>query len=387
MGAYSSSGYTRKRIADWDADLKALYRSIFGENIDLSSDTQDGQLIGALAETLSNQDATNELLSGIINPNTVEGNWQSTLVRLNGITRLGAASSTVNLTFTGTNGIIIPAGTIVEEITNGEKFATNQPAEILGGTATVAATAQNTGAIIALSGTITEMVSQISGVDSVTNANDATLGRDEESDGDLRLRRFRSVALASSALTDSIRAAVADIDGVTNIRVYENKTNATNADGIDPHSVAVVVVGGDDTEIAQTILENMSLGGTYGSTTETVEDNQGNEIDINFSRPTDVDIHIEMDIRKFSTFPGDGEDQIKAAIIEYMENNPDTKLSIGEDVVYSALFCPIMSVGGLSVTDLTIGTSASPTDKDDIAIAFDEIAEFDTSRITINTVS
>jgi uncharacterized phage protein gp47/JayE len=387
MGSYSPEGYTRKRLADWDTDLKALYRSIFGENIDLSADTQDGQLIGAWAETLSNQDMTNELLSMIINPNAAEKNWLSTLVKLNGIQRQGAASSTVELTFTGSNGVIIPSGTQVEETTNGEKFATNQPAEIIGGTATVSATALNKGPIVALSGTLTELVSQVSGIISVTNANDATLGRLEESDGSLRLRRFRSVALASTSLTDSVLAAIANLEGVINARVYENKTNATDSNGITAHSIAAVVVGGNDTEIAQTILQKMSLGGTFGSTTVAVEDGQGNAIDINFSRPTDVDIYIEMDVRKFSSFPDGGDDLIKAAIIDYMENNADTRLKIGDDVVYSSLFCPIMSVGGLSVTDLTIGTTASPTGKVDIPIGFDEIAEFDTSRITITTVS
>jgi len=387
MGIYTPEGYMRKRLVDWQSDLVGIYRSIFGENYDLSSDTQDGQLIGAIAESLSSLDMTVEALTSITNPNSAEKNWLSILMALNGLTRLGSAFSTVALTFTGSNGTIIPAGTVVEETTNGKKFSTNQPAEILSGTATVDATATETGPIIALSGTITELVSQVSGIDSVTNLNDATIGRDIESDGDARIRRFRSVALASTSLTDSVKSAVANLENVINVKAYENKTNATNSDGIPAHSLAVVVVGGDDTEIAQTILQKMSLGGTFGSTTETVQDSQGNDVDISFSRPDDVEIYIEMDVRKFSDYPGDGDDQIKANIIEYFENNPDTRLLIGEDVIYSSLFCPIMSVGGMSVTDLTIGTSASPTGKVDISIGFDEIANFDTSRITINTVS
>ena len=387
MGIYTPEGYMRKRLVDWQSDLVGIYRSIFGENYDLSSDTQDGQLIGAIAESLSSLDMTVEALTSITNPNSAEKNWLSILMALNGLTRLGSAFSTVALTFTGSNGTIIPAGTVVEETTNGKKFSTNQPAEILSGTATVDATATETGPIIALSGTITELVSQVSGIDSVTNLNDATIGRDIESDGDARIRRFRSVALASTSLTDSVKSAVANLENGINVKAYENKTNATNSDGIPAHSLAVVVVGGDDTEIAQTILQKMSLGGTFGSTTETVQDSQGNDVDISFSRPDDVEIYIEMDVRKFSDYPGDGDDQIKANIIEYFENNPDTRLLIGEDVIYSSLFCPIMSVGGMSVTDLTIGTSASPTGKVDISIGFDEIANFDTSRITINTVS
>jgi len=389
MGNFSDQGYQRERIVDWQNKIEALYYSIFGSNIDLSADTMDGQLIGALAEMLSNQDQIVEAALKVCDPNQAAETWLSTLAVLNGITRNGATYSTATVTFTGTNGVIIPEGAIVSETANGEKFATDEDVTIASGTASVLATALNSGAVIATAGTITEMETQIVGVTSVTNANDATIGREYETDSELRIRRLRSVAVSSVGLVDSVYAALADLDDVASVLVKENKTDATDGDGIPPHSVAAIVSGGDDTEIATAILLKKSIGcDTYGSTTETVYDSQGEAIDISFSRPTGVDIYIDMDIRKLQGFESTGEDDIKAAIIEYFETDPDTRIAIGGDVIYSQLYIPIMvNVPGVSVVDLTVGITAAPTGKDDIAIAFDELAAFDTSRITITDVT
>lgn len=388
MGYFTNEGFQRERLADWQAKIEAIYYSVFGSNIDLSANTLDGQLIGLLAEMLSNQDQVLESCVKVVNPNEAASTWLSSLAFLNGLTRNDATKSTASVTFSGQNGTIIPAGTVVSETQNGAKFETDASATIASGTATVSCTALEAGATIATAGTITELETQIAGVDSVTNAADAVVGREYESDGDLRIRRLRSVAVSSIGLVDSVRAALADLDDVESVSVLENKTNTTDADGLPPHSIAAIVVGGDDTEIAESILAKKSIGcDTYGSTTETVYDSEGTAVDISFSRPSPINIYIEMDIRKLQGFESTGEDDIKAAIIDYFETNTDTRLTIGGDVIYSQLYIPIMGVPGVSVTDLTVGTTASPTGKTDIAIAFDEIADFDTSRITITDVT
>lgn len=53
-------------------------------------------------------------------------------------------------------------------------------------------------------------------------------------------------------LADIARAAAA-VDGVSFVRVYENRTGATNAIGLTSHSIGVAALGGDDAAVASAI--------------------------------------------------------------------------------------------------------------------------------------
>ncbi len=87
MGTFSSDGYIRERMDAWQTKLKDIYYSIFGDDIDLSDDSQDGQVIGALSEAFANQDQQVELVSKVCNPNEAQASYLSTLVKINGINR------------------------------------------------------------------------------------------------------------------------------------------------------------------------------------------------------------------------------------------------------------------------------------------------------------
>lgn len=92
---------------------------------------------------------------------------------------LNGTNSTVTVTFTGTPTTSIPAGTIIAENASGyqNEFITNTTVVIGGGgTVSVACTAASTGLVIAPPGTITLIITPVSGVSSVTNASAAVIG-------------------------------------------------------------------------------------------------------------------------------------------------------------------------------------------------------------------
>ena len=63
--------------------------------------------------------------------------------------------------------------------------------------------------------------------------------------------------------------------------------------------------------------------------TEIVTDSQGFAQTIKFSRPTTVDIYVEVDLTVDSNlYPANGDDQVEAAIVAYGD-----ALGIGTDVV------------------------------------------------------
>jgi hypothetical protein len=120
----------------------------------------------------------------------------------------------------------------------------------------------------------------------------------------LRSRRERSVARDAQAIIDAIFAAVANVPGVTQNVVLENDTDVTDSNGLPPHSFQVIVVGGVDEEIANVIWLKKPAGIlSFGSATTQILDSQGIPHDISFSRPTTVDIYVEIDLTTFPEYP------------------------------------------------------------------------------------
>ena len=79
----------------------------------------------------------------------------------------------------------------------------------------VDAEASETGPIAALTGTLTEIDTPVTGLDSVTNKEDATPGRDEETDSELKVRRENALQVSGAGTLESIRSRLLDLAGVT----------------------------------------------------------------------------------------------------------------------------------------------------------------------------
>ena len=388
MGDFSNNGYSRDRLEDYFQRIKDGYKIIFGENIDLSPDSQDGQIVGILSEIYADLDQFAEAAYKSFNPQESQGTSLSSLVLLNGIRRKDATSSNATITCTGTNGTVIPAGSAVKTSDSGERFIIDFDISISSGTGTGSCTAENTGAVQALAGTLTVIDTPISGWESVTNNNDADLGNDEETDAELRTRRRKSVAISARNVVDTIFAQLSNLENVVAVRVLENVEDEDDpTTGIRAHGIRCIVQGGDDEKIANTIWLNKTGGSpTDGDQIVNITDSQGAEQEIRFDRPNDVAVYIDLTVQKFDNYPADGDDQIKREIVDYFENDPETAVSIGDDVSYNEIFRPAYRVDGFSASSLKIGTSSPPTGETDISINFDELARFDTSRINIYTV-
>jgi hypothetical protein len=76
---------------------------------------------------------------------------------------------------------------------------------------------------------------------------------------------------------------------------------------------------------------------------------------------------------------------IKAAIVSFAQS----QFSIGDSVIQSELYAPIMSAiqNTGSILSLFIGLAPTPTTTTDIAIAYNAIADFDPGLITVNVTT
>jgi len=240
--------------------------------------------------------------------------------------------------------------------------------------------AVNAGPIDQPANTIDTILTPMLGWDSVINPLAASSGEDRETDEELRLR-FRNAKFERATNTyDSIYSALINLDGVTEVTIYENETNITDGNGVPGHSFLPIVVGGLSQSIGDAIWENKPIGIlSYGNTSVNVSDIQGGTHVVSFSRPNALVIYISMDITTDANFPANGNDLIKSNIIQYFEDN----LGTGDDVIYSRLYTPINAVQGHEVVSLKIGTAPSPTGVINIPVAFNQIASISAINIVI----
>ncbi|UZS00941.1 baseplate protein [Pseudomonas phage vB_PsaM_M1] len=240
--------------------------------------------------------------------------------------------------------------------------------------------AVNSGPISQQANTITSITTPILGWDSVTNPIAATEGRLRETDEELRLRFRNSKFERATNTLDAVYSALIGVTGVEQVIIYENDTDVVDGNGVPAHSFLPIVVGGTSVDIANAIWRNKPIGIlSDGNTTVSINDIQGFPHDISFERPNPVVIHINMTLTTDALFPANGEDQIKAAIVQYFTDN----FGIGNDVIYSRLFTPINSVPGHQVDALTIGLAPLPVGMANIPIAFNEVASISDVNIVI----
>lgn len=358
--------------------LKDEYRLIYGEDVYLEADSQDGQWIAVMARAMFDTMQVAAAVYNSFSPLTAQSDALTRNVKINGIRRLAPSFSTVDLRIVGQAGTIITNGQAEDNLS--QKW--NLPASVtipVEGEITVTATADEIGAISAAANTITKIRTPTIGWQSVTNPSPAAEGDPVESDAQLRRRQANSTMIPSQSVMEGITGAVASIQGVQRFRGYENDSNETDDDGIPAHSISLVVEGGDATAIAETIANKKTAGtGTYGTTSVTVNDQYGIANTINFYRPTVATIGVEISLTARAGYLSTTEDLIKAALAQYLNG-----LEIGDDIFISKLYVPANLTNNASVEDtfdvtaIRIKKNAGAFGTSNITLAFNEIAEND----------
>lgn len=234
-----------------------------------------------------------------------------------------------------------------------------------------------TGPNEALRGEINVIGTPTSGLTDVENVIAADVGRDEETDAALRTRRLLQLKAVSLA------TKLAELSNVDDVRVYENNDGETDDDGRPGHTVECVVTGGDDDEIAQTIFDVKPAGiGTYGNTLKLVEDEQGADHAIYYSRPTDVDIWVTVVVDgtySEESLPSLASAAIKTAVVNYGKT-----FKAGLDVIPQRISGAIFAaVEGLEELTIKVGTSSSPSSTSRLAIGANQVARFSVYRTVV----
>lgn len=366
--------------------LKTEYRGIYGEDVYLENDSQDGQLLGIFAAAINDANAMAVAVYNAFSPSSAQGVGLSRVVKINGISRNLPSYSSADLEIVGQAGSTILGG-LARDV-NGYLWALPSVVNIPpGGAITVTATAQQVGAVAAAAGEINAIATPTLGWQSVTNPLAAVMGAPVEQDAQLRRRQTVSTALPSLTVLDGMIGAVASLQGVTRYAAYENDTSLTDADGVPSHSIAMVVEGGDAQAIADAILAKKTPGaGTYGTTEQSSVDVYGIRHAIRFFRPTLVPVTYALTVRALPGFTTGVQDAIRQALADWTN-----ALAIGASVYLTRAYVPAnlpSSPAGATfeIMSMTMARDGSTPVAADVAIAFSEVASGDIANVILTVV-
>lgn len=361
------------------------YKDVYGKDVVLTPDTQDGQWVALQAQALHDTMEVCGKVYRSFSPATALSDALDTNVRINGIRRNKATYSMCDVKLIGTAGTEIINGS-VKDINN---QVWNLPPEVIipvNGEITVTATAANTGSVTALPNTINIINTPTRGWQSVNNENEAFTGSPIETDAELRQRQGISTALPSQTILEGMIGAIAGISGVTRYKGYENDDNVPDNNGIPAHTSCMVVEGGDAEEIAQQIVLHKTVGsGTYGDTSIDIRDRYGVLTEIKFQRPTYHHIKIQVNITPLQGYSATYATEMKQRLADYING-----LDIGDTVYISRLYPPALSCNGENTDTFIITSILAAKDEEelsnkDIEIEFNAVAMADLDDIEIIT--
>lgn len=371
----------------WVAWVQAVYRTCYGADISIGSNTPDGNFLNILSSAFNDVNQAAVQVYQNQSPQTAQGYGLSQLVKLNNITRNIATKSISSAQrVVGRPGIAVIGLVVGDDLDLGLEFVVDDIPEMPPeGEITVTATCTVVGDVFVPAGHLTKfVVGQVDGLQTTTNLVNTTRGAPVESDAALRLRQSRSPAINSQTTLDALYARIADVDGVIRLKIYENDGDAVGPGGQPGHSIWVVVEGGDLPTIAKIINDTeVPGGGTFGSVQLTVVDDHGTATTISLSPVGDVPIDVEVTIQPFAGYTAAVGDEIKAEVARFL-----SAADIGEDSYITRLdgAANLENSGNASTFVVTLvrqRRDANPLAHADVVIAPDEASISSVGRVTL----
>jgi uncharacterized phage protein gp47/JayE len=368
-----ANGLVVETTDDIATAIVTALKTIYGDDINLASNSPDGQMVGIYSQASSDQ---LDLLMDIYNMFSVDsayGVGLQRLVALNGMTLRPGTYTTTPVGITTDRALTLPgmdqAVVTPFQIRDANNTWTLISSYVFGAAGTQALVFQCTemGPISPLPNTINSQATPTLGVIAVNNPtiSGTVLGQDEETDPDLRSRHARSFFLASSSPADAVEAGLLSIADVTDAVVIENDTNGT-VDGIPAHSIWATVVGGTDAEISTAIYSKKAPGcGTYGAVSAVVIRPNGQGATMYWDIGVEEDLYVQFGL--ISSVPGItfDEDLIKQQLTAAMVNfwKLGKTATIGDIVRAMYIIEPraILTSIGVSSDGMSYSDTVSPT--------------------------
>ena len=353
-------------------------KGIFGQDIYLEPDSQDYQMISAFA--LMIYDTQQALLLAYQNnsPATAVHTGLDRIVAINGIRRKKAGYSSCAVKLSGTPHTKINQGIVADK--RGQQWALPEQVTIgASGSVQVTAVCKSAGRMIANPGDIDTIVTPTKGWTAVENLVSAAVGAEEETDSALRIKQSASVANPSRSVFEGTIGAIANAPGVVRHAAYENDTDEV-LNGLPPHSITLVVEGGEDDQLGQLIYLHKTPGCyTNGDVVVQVAGAYGITTPIRFYQPGYVDVEVTVQIHPLSGYT----DATVAAIRENIYTSIN-HLAIGQSAYTANLNGPVLEALGQPPTFYVEQLTANR--KNEAAASVIEIGLIEAARIAMEDI-
>lgn len=385
----TNSGVQIQTFEEIVAELQAAYREIYGQEIDLSSNTPDGQRIGIEAKARLDMQSYGVALYNSLDPDLATGLSQDSIIKISGITRRPATRSTWDIEVTTDRSLTLDAGyTIKDDI--GQKWILTTPVSLLAGTTTVTFRAEQFGAVEGFAGATLQQDTIVLGVTALEALGNATVGIDEETPEELRIRRNRSLQNPAYSVIGSLFAKLANLPGVTDVAVYENDTKTDDpATGIEANTIWAVVEGGAQADIVETIVKQKTAGANTkgdeeGTYIETLVRPDGSTFTITHTMRFDREELTPIFVNVTATRK-DSDTPIDTALIA--QEIANASFNIGDNILATELYRYGYNAGaGFILTDMEISTDDITYTDERIVSALDGKFTISAANVTVTEV-
>lgn len=324
-------------------DLNSIYATD-GDEINFDSETPDGQFTNILAQIGTDIRELAQEIYNSFDPDKCSGVIQDSRYALNYISRNGGTftiqnidmniNQTITLEGLDANYNDIDAASYTVSDDAGNLWYLIDTTTLQPGTSSLPFRAKNMGLVQPTIGTITTQVTTVLGVTSVINSvAPTTLGTEQETDAQFRIRRNRSTERRGLNNIDATLSQILDLEGVSDATTHVNPEQTTDATGTLPGQVWVIVEGGANSDIADVIYANSCGRSTRGNVSVEVPTVSGQIFNVNFDRPTPIPLYIKFDFQLIVELSAVNMNGIKATIAENLT------YSLNEDAETSKPTC------------------------------------------------
>lgn len=388
-----AAGLQIQTLEEVFAELVTRARAAFGANVNTTLQSVLGNLLRIHAEF---ETVDQELLLSVwqsFDPDLAEGVSLDRIAALTGSRRRGAVQSLILAAqFNGTPATAIANGRRVRLVQTQSVWEVIGGPYVIGGGGTVVGIvqAQVAGPVAALAtGTAGwQILDAVAGWASFQSNTDAVVGRLAESDKSFRQRRLLELFRPATGPLAAIRAAVAAVEGIDGVQVYQNLGLTTDADGIPGKSFNVVVDGTTyvDQEVRDAIFSRMPPGAdAYGTdVTGTSTDVEGGVQPVNFDEVDYIDVWLRATLTTSTSedvYPIEGDTAVEDAMLAYGAANN----GIGRDVLPVAYVGAIMAaaVPGIDAILVERSLDGASWSSAKLSIGIRERARFDSTRTSV----
>lgn len=381
----TNTGYIAPTYAEWLDDVEDDFRSRFGDDIAITSNSNFGILARILAWRLTeiSQQMEQVYYSGFYSTAN-----DSALDRLGaniGVPRKVARPAHTDIKIQTDGEYLIQAGEqfetddgIVFDLTQDVVTAQSTDGNWYG---TGTLESEETGTMNNVeANTITVISNPDDNILSVTNPENVGDGQDDEDDESYRNRLIMENTAKPGPTENGIKSALSNLTGVREVSIVSNDTDAVDSYGNLPESIHIYVLGGNGQDIANTLIDCLPAGCVLnGSQAVNATDMSGNEKTIKFDFATDKPIYVKVDIKTNDQWNADsGASQIEEQIAQAISS-----LNMGQTVFLTKMYPIVYNVDGVDEATISIGTSKSNLSSSDITVERFEAPSCDLQNIEV----